>query len=83
MPRATLDAFADHGDVGGSLSADASASEHLLDELAGVDVDLGALTKELERQGVESFRDSYRELLSSIEVRAARSAPEVGHHALA
>jgi transaldolase len=77
MPRATLDAFADHGDVGASLGADAAPAERLLEELATADVDFGALTVELERQGVESFRRSYRELLSSIEARARRLTTEV------
>jgi hypothetical protein len=33
MPLATLDAFADHGDVGASLGADAGPAEELLEEL--------------------------------------------------
>jgi transaldolase len=71
VPIATLDAFADHGDVGPSLGADAAPAERLLEDLAAADVDFGALTKKLERQGVESFRRSYRELLASIQARAA------------
>jgi transaldolase len=81
MPRATLDAFADHGDVGASLGNDPGPAEHLLDELGGTDVDFGALTAELERQGVETFRQSYRELLSSIEVSATRLQSGVGDYA--
>ena len=71
MPRATLDAFADHGDIGGSLSGNARPAGRLMDELAGADVDFDALTTELERKGIETFRDSYRELLTSIESRVA------------
>jgi transaldolase len=80
MPRATLDAFADHGDVGATLSADASLADQLLDELAEADADFDALTTELERRGIESFRESYRELLGSIETRAA-ALSEVGRYA--
>jgi transaldolase len=80
MPRATLDAFADHGDVGGSLSGNPRAARRLMDELAGADVDFDALTTELERKGIKSFRDSYRELLTSIEARVTRLA-EVGDYA--
>jgi transaldolase len=78
MPLATLDAFADHGDVGASLGADARPSEELLEELAATDVKFAALTNELEREGVESFRESYRQVLSSIEATVARSVAEVG-----
>ena len=72
MPLGTLDAFADHGDVGGSLGADGAPAERLLEELAGTDVNFAALTSALEREGVESFRESYRQVLSSIEESAAR-----------
>jgi transaldolase len=71
MPLATLRAFADHGDVGSSMGGDASTAECLLGELVQVGVDFDAVTDELERQGVESFRDSYRELLRCIEARIA------------
>jgi transaldolase len=81
MPLASLDAFADHGDVGASLGADADPAEHLLEELAGTDVKFDALTNELEREGVESFRQSYRQALSSIEATVARLAAEVADSA--
>jgi transaldolase len=71
MPLATLRAFAAHGDVGSSMGADASTAESLLGELVEAGVDFAAVTDELERQGVESFRDSYRELLRCIEARMA------------
>jgi transaldolase len=83
MPLQTLRAFADHGDVAGSLGADAGPSEGLLGELAEVGVDLGAVTDELERNGVESFRRSYRQLLSCIESRIAHLQAEDGAVALA
>jgi transaldolase len=81
MPMATLDAFADHGDVGASLGADASSAEELLKELTGTDVKFAALTNKLEREGVESFRESYRQVLSSIEATVARLAAEIGDSA--
>ena len=81
MPRATLDAFADHGDVGGSLGADAGPAERLLDDLAETDVKFDAMTADLERLGIESFRESYRQVLSSIEATVARLAAEVADSA--
>ncbi len=71
MPPGTLRAFADHGDVLGSLGADAGPAERLVGELGEEGVNLDAVTAELERNGVESFLDSYRELLGCIEIRIA------------
>jgi hypothetical protein len=48
------------------MGRDARAPWQLLRELAEVNVDLGAITHELERRGVDSFRESYRDVLSCI-----------------
>ena len=81
MPSKTLRAYADHGDVTGSLGADASGAESLVSELARAHVDLDAISVDLERSGVESFRDSYGQLLRCIETRFARLRP--GDHTIA
>jgi transaldolase len=78
MPLATLEAFADHGDVGAALGADAGPAENLLEQLDRTDVKFAALTDRLEREGVESFRESYRQVLNSIEATAARLTTQVG-----
>ena len=70
IPMKTLLAYADHGDVGSSLGSDGAGAQRLIVELAEADVDLAAITHELERRGVESFRDSYRELLACIEAKS-------------
>jgi transaldolase len=66
MPEATLLAFADHGDAGRAF--DASATETLR-RAADAGIDLAAVTTELEREGVRSFCDSYRDLLACIEAK--------------
>ncbi|MGH2957115.1 MAG: transaldolase [Solirubrobacterales bacterium] len=76
MPLETLLAFLGHGDVAGSLGTKASTADQLLGELAEAGVDLDAVTERLERNGVESFRDSYRELLSCIETRVGELSPQ-------
>jgi transaldolase len=81
MPLATLQAFADHGDVGGSLGVDARTAERLVGDLAESDVDLDALTDELERRGIESFRRSYHELLNCIATRVGALTARAGEHA--
>jgi transaldolase len=77
MPLKTLQAFARHGDIGSSLGSDARVAENLIGQLAAAGIDFVALTGGLERQGVEAFRDSYRQLLSSIEERIASLTAEV------
>ena len=66
MPEATLRAFSDHGTVGRELSPDAGAAEATLRTAREVGVDLEAITRGLERDGVRAFCDSYQELLSRI-----------------
>jgi transaldolase len=44
MPPKTLRAFANHGDVGGSLGKDAGVAEQLIDELAAAGIDFAPHT---------------------------------------
>ena len=71
MPEATLRAFAGHGEVGPGLSDNASEADATLLRAAETGVDLPALTAGLERAGVRSFCDSYRDLLGCIERKLA------------
>ena len=66
MPDATLRAFADHGQVAPTLSANPAEPEQTLDDLKQAGIDLEAVTAELEREGVQAFCDSYDELLDCI-----------------
>jgi transaldolase len=72
MPEATLLAFADHGTAAPTLD---TAFDDTLLQARDAGVDLPAVTAQLEREGVESFCASYRELLDSIEMRLTRLAP--------
>ena len=74
MPEKTLHAFADHGDVGRALEADPAEAERVLAQGAEAGIDLAALTAGLERDGVQSFCDSYHELLGCIESKLAALA---------
>ena len=71
MPDATLRAFRDHGRVEPALDADTGEAERVLARAAKAGLDLDAITAELEREGVESFCRSYRELLGCIETKLA------------
>jgi transaldolase len=67
MPEKTLRAFADHGDIGHALDADLAEVERILAQAAQTGLDVPQLTAELEREGVQSFCDSYHQLLGCIE----------------
>jgi transaldolase len=69
MPEATLRAFADHGDAGRVFDPSSTAAEETLRHAADAGIDLAAVTTELEREGVRSFCDSYRDLLACIETK--------------
>jgi transaldolase len=77
MPEATLRAFADHGQPGGSFDWSPGAAEATLGRAAAAGVDLDTITAELERAGVESFCQSYEELLRRIETKLAATVLEV------
>ena len=78
MPEQTLRAFADHGEVVRTLDADPQASERTLTDADGAGVDLDAVTAKLEREGVQSFCDSYRQLLECVEGKRGALAPVAG-----
>jgi transaldolase len=78
MPEATLHAFADHGKLA-HVHPVAGAANGNLRRAQQAGIDLDAITGELEREGVDAFCDSYRELLDRIAVKigSSGSASEV------
>jgi transaldolase len=73
MPEATLRAFADHGKVNRGISRDADLADETLRRAAAAGIDLGAVTAELEGEGVQSFCHSYDELLTCVATKAERA----------
>jgi transaldolase len=66
MPEETIRAFQDHGKPRPSLHEGLAEAQALLDELTAAGVDYDDVTDTLEREGVEKFEDSFRELLDSL-----------------
>ncbi|MFL5887243.1 MAG: transaldolase [Thermoleophilaceae bacterium] len=75
MPLATIEAFADHGDVQKATDVDMAEDERVIADASQAGVDLDKVTSELEREGVESFVDSYRELIDCIEGKLQKVEP--------
>jgi transaldolase len=74
MPEATLRAFADHGDPARLRDDAGSLATETLRRAEAAGIDLNAVTAELEREGVRSFCDSYRDLLDCIKTKTDRIA---------
>jgi transaldolase len=75
MPKETIGAFRDHGVVADTLERDVEAAERLLGELAEVGVDYDDVVDTLEREGVQKFSDSFRELLDGVRAKRAELVP--------
>jgi transaldolase len=75
MPEATLRAFADHGTVARAFPPDSREPEETLSRARDAGVDLDAVTAALEREGVRSFCDAYRDILTCLRDRAHPSGP--------
>jgi transaldolase len=66
IPDKTLHAFADHGELKGALPVDGGDAEEMLAEFTRIGVDAAALAGQLQREGVQSFDKSWRDLMDRI-----------------
>jgi len=67
MPEGTLKAFADHGEVGGTLAPDGGDCESVLARFAKAGIDVDALAARLQEEGAASFVKSWNDLMACIE----------------
>jgi transaldolase len=73
MPGATLEAFADHGEVSGdTMTGSYDGSRGLLDRLAAAGVDFDDVTEYLERDGLSKFDKSWSELGATVAAEMER-----------
>src|SRR5262244_1807974 len=71
MPEGTLKALADHGALGGILTADGGDGEETLARFANAGVNVDALAVQLQDEGAKSFVDSWRELMQVITAKSS------------
>jgi transaldolase/glucose-6-phosphate isomerase len=69
MPPDALKAFRDHGTAAETLTQDVADADQTLDLLAEVGIELDQITSQLQVDGVESFSESFRSLLTQVEAR--------------
>jgi len=66
LPTATLDAFRDHGRPRAALLEGMSGADATLDRLQRVGVDLDAVTRQLQVEGVVAFAESFDRLMVAL-----------------
>lgn len=66
IPRATLNAFRDHGRVQPTLEGGEQHAEEALARLARLGIDLGTITEKLLADDITAFTHSLDELLASL-----------------
>jgi transaldolase len=74
MPIATIEAFADHGEVRGQTIKENLERAHALwSDLAELGIDEAKVGEELETEGVEKFAESYLAVLDTVERKGAEA----------
>ena len=71
MPPATMDAFRDHGKPRASLEEGVAEAREIVKRLAAAGIDLIEVGEELQKEGVESFAQSFEDLSAVIKGRRA------------
>jgi transaldolase len=67
MPEPTLHAFADHGEIGELVPADAGDSDEVLRQFERAGIGVDALAGRLQKEGKVAFVKSWTDLMDSIE----------------
>lgn len=76
MPKATFDAFEDHGEVKKTLTEGLDDANATMNQLAEVGISMGSVTAQLEKEGVDKFSSSFDDLLATVAERRAASLVE-------
>ena len=66
MPKETIEAFQDHGEVRLTLEEGLDEARRVFEELAEAGIDYDDVTLTLEDEGVQKFSDSFKELLDGV-----------------
>jgi transaldolase len=74
MPRETIEAFQDHGEVALTLEDGIDEARQVFEQVAEAGVDYGDVTDTLEREGVQKFIDSFTQLLDGIAAKRGQLA---------
>jgi transaldolase len=67
MPLKTVEAVEDHGEIREALTEDVDGARAILQKFADAGIDYEDVVQTLEREGVDKFADSFKELFSDLE----------------
>jgi transaldolase len=70
MPEGTLNAFAQHGEIGAMLAPDGGDCEKMLAAFAKAGIDIDALANSLQEEGTASFDRSWNDLMACIDSKS-------------
>jgi transaldolase len=73
LPPATIVAYKDHGRPELRIESDLDGARHVMGDLSRVGIDMDAVTKKLEEDGVASFAKSFDSLIATVEDRRAKA----------
>ncbi|WP_280421845.1 transaldolase [Nocardia carnea] len=77
VPEATLAAVADHGQVRGDrITGRYAEARDVIDELAGLGIDIEEVAGQLEREGILAFQEAWRELTADVAKALTEFAPQ-------
>jgi len=79
MPDATLQALADHGEIGAILPADGGDCEQVLAEFSRTGIDVDALAAQLQDDGAKSFVQSWNDLMAVINAKSTALKRAAAH----
>jgi transaldolase len=72
MPRDTIEAVEDHGEVRNAIEEDVEGARKVFEDLKAAGVDYDDVVAVLEKEGVEKFAKSFRDLFSDVEDKRDR-----------
>jgi transaldolase len=66
LPHNTLEAFLDHGMPKLTIETDLNKEKRYLEQLKDLGIDLNEICDEIQKQGVDAFSDSFKQLIDAI-----------------
>ncbi|WP_159467715.1 transaldolase [Dyadobacter sp. 3J3] len=67
IPLETLEAYRDHGDPASRLEDDLDTATEIMEKIKVAGIDIDAITKQLEEEGIDKFNKPFQKLLEAIE----------------
>ncbi|CAG5011350.1 Transaldolase [Dyadobacter sp. CECT 9275] len=69
LPMETLEAYHDHGNPASRLKADLDKAIEVMARVKAAGIDMVAVAKQLEEEGIEKFNQPFQKLLGAIEIQ--------------